>query len=114
LLLRDQLRVHQIDLGCWHGFLADLGRFASGWRFSSDVVQRVLVIRFEFRVLELPSLCRKWSADIGKAWADTTNIRPVWRLSGFLIVLANLVEIVFVELANKTGKIAVLEVFGQD
>lgn len=49
-----------------------------------------------------------------KPEAGTTHIRPVWRLPGFLIVLANFVEIVLVELANKTGKIAVLEVLGQD
>ena len=41
-------------------------------------------------------------------------IRPIWRLAIFLVVLADLVKIVFIQLAHETGKVAVLEVFGED
>jgi hypothetical protein len=38
----------------------------------------------------------------------------VWRLSVFLIVVPHFVEIVLVELSDKTRKVAVLKVLGQD
>lgn len=41
-------------------------------------------------------------------------ILPIRRLSILLVVLADLVEIVLVELAHKTGEVAVLEMLGQD
>ena len=43
-----------------------------------------------------------------------TYILPVWRLAVLLIVLTDLVEIIFVELAHEASKIAVLEVLRQD
>lgn len=41
-------------------------------------------------------------------------ILSVRRLATLLVVLPDLVKIVFIELAHKTGKIAVLEMLGQD
>lgn len=43
-----------------------------------------------------------------------TNIWPVRRLPCFLIILAHFVKVVFVELADETGKVAVFEVFWED
>lgn len=40
--------------------------------------------------------------------------RTIGRLPILFIVVAHFVEIVFVELAHKTGKVAVLEVLGED
>lgn len=40
-------------------------------------------------------------------------VLSIRRLAVFLIILANFVEIVFVELAHETGKVAVFEVFGE-
>lgn len=39
--------------------------------------------------------------------------RSIGRLPIFFIVVADFVEIIFVQLAHKTGKVAVLEVFGE-
>lgn len=39
-------------------------------------------------------------------------VLPIRRLAVFLVILANLVEVVLVELAYETGKVAMLEVFG--
>lgn len=38
----------------------------------------------------------------------------VWRCTPLLIVVSHFVEVILVELANKTGEVAVLEVFRQD
>lgn len=47
-------------------------------------------------------------------WWAQTHPRPVRRLSILLVVVAHFVEVVLVELANKTGKVAVLEMLWQD
>lgn len=50
-----------------------------------------------------------------QSWGvEVTNIRPVRRLPCFFIVLAHFVEVVLVELADETGKVAVFEVFGEN
>jgi hypothetical protein len=40
--------------------------------------------------------------------------RTVWRLAVLFIVVSNFVEVVLVQLTNEAGKVAVLEMFGQD
>lgn len=35
-------------------------------------------------------------------------------MSAIFVVVSHLVEVIFIELADKAGKVAVLEVFGQD
>lgn len=44
----------------------------------------------------------------------STYTRSVGRNTAIFIVVSDFVEIVFVELAYKTGEVAVLEMFGQD
>lgn len=43
-----------------------------------------------------------------------TDIRAVWRGAIVLVVLADLVEVILVQLSDETGKVAVLEVFWED
>lgn len=43
-----------------------------------------------------------------------TYPRSIWRLTALLIIVTDFVKIVFIQLADKTRKIAVLEMFGQD
>lgn len=43
-----------------------------------------------------------------------TYVLSVWRLATILVILSDFVKIVLVELAHKTGKVAMLEMFGQD
>ena len=38
----------------------------------------------------------------------------IWRMSALFIVVSHLVEVILVELANKTRKIAVLEMLRED
>ena len=54
------------------------------------------------------------SVDLFLTLGRRTYILSVWRLATLLVILADFVEIVLVELAHKAGKIAVLEMFGQD
>ena len=46
--------------------------------------------------------------------AKGAYIRSVWRLTRVFVILANFVEVVFVELAHKAGKVTVFEVFRKD
>lgn len=50
----------------------------------------------------------------GLVSSGVAYILSVRRLATLLVVLPDLVKIVFIELAHKTGKIAVLEMLGQD
>lgn len=43
-----------------------------------------------------------------------TYTRAVWRLAILLIVVSHFMEVVFVQLPDEAGEIAVLEVFGED
>lgn len=38
----------------------------------------------------------------------------IWRLAAFLVVVPNFVKIILVQLTHETGKVAVLEMLGQD
>jgi hypothetical protein len=40
--------------------------------------------------------------------------RTVWRLAILFVVVSNFVEVVLVQLTNEAGKVAVLEMFGQN
>ena len=57
LLHCDQLPIHHIHLLCGNDdFVWSLIRFSRRWRFSSDIVERIFVIRFEIWMLKFPSL----------------------------------------------------------
>jgi hypothetical protein len=43
-----------------------------------------------------------------------TYPRSIWRLPVLLIVVPHFVEVVFVKLTDKAGKVAVFKVLGQD
>jgi hypothetical protein len=96
LLCRDKLCVEKIHLLGWHHVVHHGVRLARSRRLSSDVVQSILVVGFEVGVLEFPR---------------TSSVR---RHAALFIVVPDFVEIVFVELTHETGKVAVLEVLGQD
>jgi hypothetical protein len=56
-----------------------------------------------------------WSVSTWGFWGEAgTDIGTVWRGAIVLVVLADLVEVIFVQLADETGKVAVLEVFWED
>lgn len=44
----------------------------------------------------------------------STNTRAVLRLTILLIVVSHFVEVIFVQLANKTGEVAVLEMLREN
>ena len=44
----------------------------------------------------------------------STYAGAVWRLAVFLVIVADFVKIILVELANETGEVAVFEMFGQN
>ena len=81
------LRGRKIFSGCLVWF---------SWRgsLSANVVECIFVVHLEIGVLEFP------------------GPRSIGRLPIFFIVVADFVEIIFIQLAHKTGKVAVLEVFG--
>lgn len=56
-------------------------------------------------------ICVRPSIQLTVEWEGSAYILPVWRLAIFFIVLSHLVEVVFVQLAYETGKIAVFKVF---
>jgi hypothetical protein len=64
-------------------------------------------------VLEFPSLSIVSSGSV-KSCRGCTNTRAVLGLTIFLIVVSHFVEVVFVQLANKTGEIAVFEMLRKD
>jgi hypothetical protein len=53
------------------------------------------------------------SRDTRKDIQDATYPRPIGRLPILFVVMTNFVEIVFVQLPDKTSKVAVFEVLGQ-
>lgn len=114
LLLRgDQLTVHQVHLLGRHLFFDLRGRLARGWRLSTNIVQGVLVVRLELGMLELPCL-----DGVSKARGQSRCLRaytwPIGRMSCFLVVVADLVKVILVQLAHEAGKVAVLEMLGKD
>lgn len=58
LLCRHELRVHQVHLLGGQGLVGDLRRFPGRRRLATNVIQRILTVRFELGVLELPRLGR--------------------------------------------------------
>jgi hypothetical protein len=64
-------------------------------------------------MLELPCLDRSQSLE-GEFQNVLTDVGPIWRRCIVFVVLSNLVEVIFVELPDETGKIAVLEMFGKN
>ena len=66
-------------------------------------------------MLELPSLKEKcWSVRGNERKYGESYIRAIRRLSAFLIILTDFVEVVFIQLSNETRKIAVFEMFRED
>ena len=61
MLGSHELCVYQIHLLRWNGFFEYLRRFSRRWGFPLNVVQRILVVRLEFRVFEFPRL---WMLDL--------------------------------------------------
>ena len=57
LLLSHDLLVQEIDLLCWDRVVMVASLFTGRRRFPSNVVQRLLAVGPELRVLKLPSLC---------------------------------------------------------
>lgn len=127
LLLGEDLLVEQVDLLGWHGVICGLSLFARSRGFAANVVERFFTVGTKFGVFEFPGLKGKSDCQFllsllpsKVSWCSVsisrlnTYILTIWRLTILFIILANLVEIVFVELAHKTGKVAMLEVFRQD
>jgi hypothetical protein len=86
--------------------------FSRRWRLPTDAVEVVFPVCPELRMLELPCLrASVIGVKITARW-DTYS-GTVWRLP-VLVILSDFVEVVLVELSHKAGKVAVLEVFGQD
>lgn len=56
LLLRYDLLVQKIDLLCRNGVVGVLSLLSRRRRLSSNVIKRLLAVRSEFRVFELPCL----------------------------------------------------------
>jgi hypothetical protein len=108
LLLGDNLLVEEVDLLGGHRVIGVLSLLSRGRCFSANVIERLFAVRPEFRVLEFPRLfCVR---GVPSTWTWGAYILPVWRLAIFLVILANLVEVVLVQLAYETGEVAVLEV----
>ena len=115
LLLRHNLLVQQIDLLGGNGFLVLSSWLARGRGFSSDIIQRILIVGAKFGVFEFPSL--RHGLDAMPRIKEVKNVRSAYirtirRLPVFLVILANFVEIILVQLADETGKVAVLEMSG--
>lgn len=72
-----------------------LRRLLGGRRFSTDIVQEVFAALGEEFMLEFPGVV----AMVGR---------------GRIVAISDFVEVVFVQLSDKRGKVAVLEVLGQD
>jgi hypothetical protein len=56
-------------------------------------------------------ICVRPSIQLTFEWEGDAYILSIWRLAIFFIVLSHLVEVVFVQLAYKTGKVAVFKMF---
>jgi hypothetical protein len=111
--LGHQLLVHQVDLLDRELALVHGRSLAWRRRLSPDVVQRLFVVRLELGVFEFPRL--SGSATAGKdssGWR--TDIWSVGRCPALFIVLAHFVKVIFVQLADEAGKVAVFEMFGKD
>lgn len=65
LLRRHQLGVHQIHLLGGQCLLGDLGWFPGRGGFAANIIQGIFVVRFEFRVFELPCLRRSVRSPAG-------------------------------------------------
>lgn len=118
LLLGEDLLVEQVDLLSGDRVICGLSLFARSRRFAANVIERFFAVGTKFGVFKFPSLFGKSVSFLSLLPSDgfgpNTYILTVRRLSILLVILANLVEIVLVELAHKTGKVAMLEVFRQD
>jgi hypothetical protein len=106
MLRRDGLGIDQIHLLRRYCFFAGLGRFPRSWSFPANIIKRVFVICLEFGMFELPCLHQSVSP---RVHVRTVRTWPIGRLSVLLVVVPYFVEIVFVELSNEAGKIAMLE-----
>ena len=91
------------------------GLFARGRRLPSNVVQRFFAVGPKFRVFKFPRLyaiIKPLSMIFLRG--SVAYIGTVWGLPILLVVLTNFVEIVFVQLANETRKVAVFEMSWKD
>lgn len=117
----DQLVAHHIHLlrRNYH-FLVGLIRLAWCRRFPPNVVQCILVVHLEVRVLKLPCLeavsfgrLVRAPALVEGAPQCATYARSIRRLPVLFIVVSHFVKVILVQLAHETREIAVLEVLGQ-
>lgn len=89
-------------------------RFPRSRGFSSDIIQIILPVSSKLGVLKLPCLCFYQLGHSGHVFKEGKYYRcAVWRLS-VLVIMPDFVEVVFIKLPYKAGKVAVLEVFGQN
>jgi len=112
LLLGHDLLVKQVDLLRGNGLFVALGLFPRGGCLSTNVVEGFFAVRAKLGVLKFPCLRSVLNPRPNQISSGGTYVLPVWRLSIFLIVLSHLVEVIFVQLTYKAGKVAVFEVFG--
>lgn len=91
------------------------GLFARGRRLPSNVVQRFFAVGPKFGVFKFPRLyaiIKPLSMIFLRG--SVAYIGTVWGLPILLVVLTNFVEIVFVQLADETRKVTVLEMPWED
>lgn len=132
LLLSKNLLVKQVDLLSWGGVVIVLGLLSRSRGFTANVVKGFLAVGTKLRVFEFPRLERwtcvshNYQVNGGdgvkgammclnggtRSSKGASYILTIRRLAILFVVLANFVEVVFVQLTNETGKVAVLEVFG--
>jgi hypothetical protein len=58
--------------------------------------------------------CSRVSLTVYRRGGTRTHVGAIWGGTVILIVLSDLVKVIFVELSDETGKVAVLEVFRED
>ena len=119
LLLCHNLLVQQVDLLCWNRIFLVPGLFARGRRLPSNIVQRFFAVGPKFGVFKLPRLYTVIrSLSMGVVGIplrfSVAYIGTVWGLPILLVILTNFVEIVFIQLADETRKVAVFEMSWED
>lgn len=58
--------------------------------------------------------CSQVSLVVDRRGGTSTDVGTIWGGTVILVVLSDLVEIIFVQLSDKTRKVAVLEMFRED
>ena len=91
------------------------GLFARGRRLPSNVVQRFFAVGPKFGVFKFPRLYAiiKTQSTVFLR-GSVAYIGTVWGLPILLVILTDFVEIVLVQLADETRKVAVFEMSWKD